>query len=125
MANNGAIYLFEELGNIHIVNVQIFNHKTMCFNYTTYNLCHDYNIINSSKHANVMAVSLFFDPSTNSATDEHPFLYAHVLGIYHADFVHMKLETSSTSAHTLEFVLAHWYQRDTTFDARFQHHQLY
>ena len=107
MANNGAIYLFKELGNIRIVDVWIFNHKSMCFNYTTHDLCHDYDIINSSKHANVMAVSLFFDPSTNSATDEHPFIYAHVLGIYHADFVHIKPETSSMSAHTLEFVLAH------------------
>ena len=125
MADDGTRYSFGELGTINTVNDRIYEHKTIRINYTTYDLRRDYDIINPKKHANIMAVSPLFDPDLNSATDGHPFVYARVLGIFHAEIVHFHRETSSTSSHTVELVLVHWYRRDIVFNAGFQHRRLH
>lgn len=125
MADDGTRYPFNELGTIQIVNDRLYQHGTMRLNYITYDLRCDYDIINPQKHANVMAVSPLFDPISNTAEDGHPFAYARVLGIYHTDVVHIDAETFATSAHTVELVLVHWYQRDLTYNAGFRHRRLH
>lgn len=88
MADDGMQYGMDELGNVHILNDQIYDHKTMRVNYTTYDLQQDYDIVNPRKHANILAVSPLFDHISHTASDGHPFPYTRVLGIYHTNIVY-------------------------------------
>ena len=125
MADDGTRYPMQDLGYVHIVNDRIYDHKTMRINYSTYDLQRDYDIINPSKHANVMTVSPLFDANSSSASDGHPFRYARVLGIYHTDVVYFCPTTQTSVAQTLEFVLVHWYRRDTSYKAGFKQCRLH
>ena len=125
MADDGTRYPMRELGYVHIVNDRIYDHKTMRVNYSTYDLQRDYDIINPSKHANIMTVSPLFDPNSSAASDGHPFRYARVMGIYHSDVVYFSPSTNSSVAESLEFVLVHWYRRDTSYKAGFKQGRLH
>ena len=125
MADDGAQYSVDDLGKVHIINDRIYDHKTMRVNYTTYDLQHDYDIINPRKHANIMTVSPSFDHVSHSASDGHPFTYARVLGIYHVDLVYFCPSTRSSVAETMEFLLVHWYRRDTRHKAGFKRRRLH
>ena len=125
MADDGTRYATHDLKDVHIVNDRIYDHKTMRINYNTYDLQRDYDIVNPSKHANIMTVSPLFDPVSSSASDGHPFRYARVLGIYHADIVYFSPSTQSSMAQTMEFVLVHWYRRDTSYKAGYKRRRLH
>ena len=62
-------------------------HKVIQFNYTTYDMRQDQDILNpGTLHCNVMvlAPSEAMDPSS----DVHPFLYARILAIFHVNVVY-------------------------------------
>ena len=125
MADDGVQYPIEDLGSIHIVNDRIYDHKTIRLNYSTYDMRRDYDIVGVSKHSNVMTVSQGFDPTSHSSEDGHPFAYARVLGIYHADIVHTVPGAPNSTAHTMEFLFVRWYQRDDQYKSGFQHRRLH
>ena len=125
MADDGTRYTVQELGNVHIVNDRLYDHKTIRINYSTYDLLRDYDIVNPSKHANIMTVSPLFDANSSSASDGHPFRYARVLGIYHADVVHFHPSKHTSVAQSLEFLLVHWYRRDLAYKAGFKRCRLH
>ena len=125
MADDGTQYPLANLGDVHIVNDRIYNHKTLRMNFTTYDMRRDYDIINPSKHANIMAVSPGFDPNLNYAEDGHPFVYARILGIYHAEVIYSIPNTQSSIARTMEFLFVQWYRRDITYKAGFLHRRLH
>lgn len=124
MADDGTQYTLEELGHVHIVNDRLYDHKTMRVNYTTYDMRREYNILNPRVHANVMAVSPLFDHKSSSSEDGHPFVYARVLGIYHAEVIHT-VPGQLATAHTVEVLFVRWYRRDVTYKAGFQHRRLH
>ena len=123
MADDGTRYPLENLGDVLIVNDRIYNHKTLRINFTTYDMRRDYDIINPSKHANVLAVSPLFDPTLNHTEDGHPFVYARVLGIYHAEVIYSS--TNTPVSRTMEFLFVQWYKRDITYKAGFLHRRLH
>ena len=125
MADDGTRYTYAELGDVLIVNERIYDHKTLRINFATYDMRRDYDIVNPKKHANVMAVSPGFDPTLNQSEDGHPFVYARVLGIYHADVVYTISSSGISQAHTMEFLFVQWYQRDTSYNAGFLHRRLH
>ncbi|KAG2056612.1 hypothetical protein BDR06DRAFT_1040269, partial [Suillus hirtellus] len=61
-----------------IPNNIIFSVQTMQVCYTTYDLWHEYNTVNTGTHSDVMVLSGKSMPS-------HPYWYARVLGIYHME----------------------------------------
>ena len=103
---------------------KIFDHKTMQVNYTTYDMRREYDIINPSKHADVMTVALDFDESTRTSPSGHPFRYAKVLGIYHTDAIVMQ-PGEEVYIETVEFLWVHWYQYDCSHKAGFQQRRLH
>ena len=125
MADDGTQYDMCDLGNVHIVNGRIYDHRTMRINYTTYDCQRDYDIVNPRKHANIMTVSSLFDPVSHAASDGHPFRYGRILGIYHTDIVYFIPHTGISSAQTMEFLLVHWYRRDVTHKAGFKRCRLH
>ena len=125
MAEDGTCYTFAELGDVLIVNDRIYDHKTLRVNFSTYDMRREYDIINPSKHANVMCISPSFDHDINQAEDGHPFLYARVLGVYHAEVIHSVSGSQGSTAQTMEFLFVRWYNRDATYHAGFQHRRLH
>lgn len=109
---------------VRIAGGRIFEHKTMQVNYTSYDIRREYDIINPKKHADIMTVSTDFDPATGSAESGHPFCYAHVLGIYHADVIQV-LPGHEASVHSIEFLWVHWYQYDATYKSGFKYRRLH
>lgn len=123
-ADDGTRYSTEELGHIHIVSDRIYEHKTMRLNYTTYDMRRDYDIVNPRTHADIMAVSPAFDDVSGTSDDGHPFVYARILGIFHAEVIYTA-PGQETTAHTMEFLFVRWYERDLSFPAGFQQRRLH
>lgn len=80
----------------------------------------EYDIVNARKHANIMTIAHDFEPSTGTAESGHPFRYAHVLGIFHADIVYVQPGQEVTIHNGVEFLWVHWYQFDTSYKSGFQ-----
>ncbi|KAG8741835.1 hypothetical protein FRC12_015532, partial [Ceratobasidium sp. 428] len=70
-----------ELGKIAFQNDRMYSHATMRVNYTSYDIRRQYDIINpKSPCRNILLPS-----DTSNDPETHTFLYARVLGIYHAN----------------------------------------
>lgn len=125
MADDGTQYPVEDIGNVYILNDRIYDHKTLRLNYSTYDMRRDYDIVGISKHSNVMTVSKTFDPTSHSSEDGHPFAYARILGIYHADIIHTIPGSRNSTAHSMEFLFVQWYRLDHQYKAGFQHRRFH
>ena len=84
-------------------------------NYTTYDMQRDQDMINLRTRSNVMVLS-HEDPEV----DSHPYWYARVLQIFHAD-----VRLRGQVPRRMEFLWVRWYSRDTQYhsgwDARRLH----
>ena len=123
MAEDGSQYPAQDRAQVHLVGGRIYEVKTMQVNYTTYDIRRDYDIINPKKHADIISVTADFDPSSGSSPSGHPFRYAKVLGVYHADVVHIQPDHEAT-IETVHFLWVRWYQFDETHRSGFQHRRL-
>ncbi len=92
----------EQRNSIRIVNNRIFCHHIMRVNYTTYDVRRDYDTINPSRYAFVMVKS----PETGS--EVHPYWYAQVLGIYHADVQRFGVGSIDIRPRAMHFLWVHW-----------------
>lgn len=124
MVNDGAQYNLDDRSEIRIVGGRFYTHKTVQINYTTYDMRREYDIVNPRKHADIMTASPNLDVDTGTSTCGHPFAYAQVLGIYHADVVRIG-SGHSVSTHTVEFLYVNWYRRDVSFKAGFKHRRMH
>jgi hypothetical protein len=90
----------------------MYKHNIMCINFTSYNICHDEDIIHSGTHAqsNVMVLSPEASDALLSGPDNHhPFWYAHILGIYHANVIYIGEGNTNYLSCRLEFLWIFWY----------------
>ena len=85
-------------------NNTIFRHLTARINYTSYDICRDYDTINPHTHPFVMVAS----PELDSTPGAHPFWYAQVLGIFHVDVQHVGPHFTSFAWRTIEFLWVRW-----------------
>lgn len=67
-----------------------------------------------------MTVLTDFDLTTGTSPSGHPFCYAHVLGIFYADVIHI-LPDHEASLHTMQFLWVQWFQYDTSYKAGFKY----
>jgi hypothetical protein len=73
----------------------------------TYDLHHETDTVNPhTDHCDIMLLSQNDD---NSATS-HPFCYARVLGIYHANVIFTGLESKDYQSRRLEFLWVRWFE---------------
>ncbi len=75
----------------------------MRINYTSYDMRRDQDSINPRTHSDVMMIS----PETGAHA--HPFWYARVLGIFHAQVCHTGPEARSHSVQNMEFLWVRWH----------------
>lgn len=72
----------EERSKLIILNNRFYRHKSIRVNYTTYDVRQDQDALDTSNHADIMTL-----PRTDSEDTIHPFEYALIIGVFHADVV--------------------------------------
>ena len=76
------------------------------------------------KHADIMIPASDLDIDSGVSSSGHPFRYARVLGIFHADVAHVAPSQPLTSK-TVEFLFVHWYRRIESHRAGYQSMRLH
>ncbi|KAG6915518.1 hypothetical protein DXG01_011049 [Tephrocybe rancida] len=86
---------------------RIYRHNIMRVHYTSYDVRRSADVINvNTSHCNVMAVNPDF---TGNDGIEHPYLYARVLGIYHANVIYLGNGRADHHPRRIEFLWVRWY----------------
>ena len=84
----------------------MFQVHTARINYTTYDVRRAFDTVNPRTHSFVMVAS----PET--APNSHPFWYASVMGIFHADVQHVGKDSRDYSFRKMEFLWVRWLYMD-------------
>jgi hypothetical protein len=89
---------------------RIYRHNIMRINYTTYDIRRGQDTINpATSHNNVMVLANDLDDGDNISN--HPFIYARVLGIFHANVVLASPVITDYCPRRVEFLWVRWYER--------------
>jgi hypothetical protein len=90
--------------SVVINNGRIYQHKIMRLNYTTYDVRRDEDIIHlGNSRCDVMVLN------SETATGAHPFCYARILGIFHANIVYIGEGIRDFCPRRLDFLWVRWY----------------
>ena len=92
--------------SVYLKNDRIYLHKLVRIQYTTYDVRREQDVVNpSTPHRDIMLLA-----TTSDNDVDHPFLYARVLGIYHANVTYTGDGTQSYQARRFEFLWVRWYR---------------
>ena len=95
---------------IFLKNDRIYQHQLSRFHFTTYDVRRGTDIINpGTSRCNVMLIADTADAADSSST-AHRFLYARVLGVYHANVVYTGPGMRGYGARRLDFLWVRWYE---------------
>uniref|UniRef100_D8QEH2 Uncharacterized protein n=2 Tax=Schizophyllum commune (strain H4-8 / FGSC 9210) TaxID=578458 RepID=D8QEH2_SCHCM len=99
------VYTSEERNQVRLQGRKFYEGRTCRINYTTYDCRRDQDTIHVGKNADIMMLS----PETEEGA--HPYWYARVLGIYHADVStsHPLAPASSKVFQPMQFLFVRWY----------------
>ena len=103
-----------ERRNVLITNNTLSRHKVLRVNYTTYDLRRAQDSLNPRipGHGDVMVLS---PENEEENEDPHPYWYARILGIYHANVRYVgPNRTISREPQHMEFLFVRWFGRDPT-----------
>jgi hypothetical protein len=103
----GTVLSDNELHNfVFLKNDRIYHHNLTRFHFTTYDVRRGTDIINpGTSRCNIMLLADEADCSSNS----HHFLYARVLGVYHANVIYTGPGMRGYEARRLDFLWVRWY----------------
>jgi hypothetical protein len=88
---------------VRIQNNRIYSAKVLRVNYTTYDVRREQDTLNPRTNSDVMVLS------TNTTPGAHPYWYAHILGIFHAQILHTGPAATNRSLQHMEFLWVRWY----------------
>ncbi|KAL0063828.1 hypothetical protein AAF712_009273 [Marasmius tenuissimus] len=116
-------YTTDKRSQLTFTNDTVFAHKTIRFNYNTYDRQRGQDSINSRLHPDIYTLS----PDTVGNDSQHPYQYAQVIGTFHT---HVRLEPSVLTkkvpiTQRVEFLWVRWYQIDSTYRSGFRAKRLY
>jgi len=95
---------------------RIYPHHVIRINYTTYDVRRSQDVVNAStQHCNIMLLADPTGVSDSDSASDHPFRYARVIGVYHANVVYTGPGMIDYQPHRLEFLWVRWYR---TVDSR-------
>ena len=95
---------------VFLKNDRIYHHRLCRFHFTTYDVRRGSDAINpSTTRCNIMLLADNADVADGSSTG-HPFLYARVLGVYHANVVYTGPGMHDYQARRLDFLWVRWYE---------------
>lgn len=94
--------LLAQLNQIILKGNRIYRHFLLRVNYTTYDIRRNQDVINpNTDHRDIMVLS---------KSTQHPFSYARVLGIYHANVVYLGPDSKDYLARRMEFLWVRWFE---------------
>ena len=88
---------------VHIMNNRIYSAKVLRVNFTTYDIRRDQDTMNPRNRCDIMVQS--HEDSANA----HPFWYARVLGVFHAQVLHTGPLAQNRSIQHMEFLWVRWF----------------
>ncbi|TFK21308.1 hypothetical protein FA15DRAFT_707349 [Coprinopsis marcescibilis] len=93
-------------------NSRLYRHKIFRINYTTYDVCQAQDLINlDTPRRDVMVLNGNYQaPSPGSPTTGHPYLYARVLAVLHANMVYSGKYLLNLEKHRFDFLWVRWFQ---------------
>ncbi|KAK6974093.1 GLOBIN domain-containing protein [Favolaschia claudopus] len=107
-------YSDQDLADVNIVRDRLYTHKILRVNYTTYDLRRDEDTINTRSHPDIMV----FAHEDDDDSTAHPYWYARVVGIFHAEVRHVGPKSKNTlKVHRMNFLWVRWFGRDTSHRA--------
>ncbi|KAJ3557650.1 hypothetical protein NM688_g1363 [Phlebia brevispora] len=109
---NGEEHSFtnEQRSHVRIAANRIYRHQVMCVNYTTYDARRDQDSVNPRTHADIMLLN----PGEDDLPEDkrHPYWYARVYGIFHANVQYLGPEGRWPEPRRMEFLWVRWFGRD-------------
>ena len=96
---------------------RIYQHHLLKVNYTTYDVRRSQDVIKS--HWNIMMLA-----SDDDENGGHRFLYARVLGVYHANVIYTGSGMLDYSSRRFDFLWVRWYQCSTARSPRWEDRKL-
>ena len=103
---------------------RMYRHNILCINYTTYDTRRSQDVINpATPHRDIMVLNSSYDHHANSELS-HPFCYARVLGIYHANVIYIGPGMINYEPIRMEFLWVRWYGRIESVQASWGAHRL-
>ncbi|KAG6912852.1 hypothetical protein DXG01_011578, partial [Tephrocybe rancida] len=91
---------------VHLKHDRIYKHNLFRVNYTTYDVRRGEDIIHvNTSHRNIMVLNPLFTPDNG----EHPYWYARVLGIYHANVFYLGEGNTDYNPQRVEFLWVRWF----------------
>ena len=93
-----------QLNHVLFKGNRVYWHRLLHINYTTYNLQCDFDSINPhTDYRDIMVLS-------NSDDNAHPFSYAWVLGIFHANIIYTGPGLKDFQLRCIEFLWVRWFE---------------
>ena len=92
---------------------RIYKHSLARFNYTTYDVRRSQDVVNpKTPHCDIMVLAHREDNHNNKSDSEprHPFWYARVLGIFHANVVYTGPGMTDYMPRRLHFLWVQWFE---------------
>ena len=87
----------------------LYQHKTVRFNYTTYDMRRGTDIVKpEGPRCNIMLLANHTSGSNSS--NLHHFIYARVLGVYHAEVIYTRPGMQNFEARTFQMLWVRWYE---------------
>jgi hypothetical protein len=107
----GDVLVLDDAFNfIFLKNDRIYQHQLSRFHFTTYDVRRGMDIINpGTSRCNVMLIAGTADAADSSSTAQR-FLYARILGVYHANVVYTGPGMRDYGARRLAFLWVRWYE---------------
>ena len=94
---------------VYFKHESLYQHKMIRIKYTTYDIQHGTNIIKlEGPHCNIMLLANHTNGSDSS--NLHHFMYARVLGVYHADVIYTRPGMQNFEAHSFQMLWVRWYE---------------
>lgn len=118
-------YSWSEQREAVIENERIFRHKVFRVNYTSYDIRRCQDTMNPRTQANIMLPAPDLDPKTGLSPSGHPFMYARILGVFHADVIHNSVGAFFQRPQAMEFLWVRWYRLDSKFLGGFKKRRLH
>jgi hypothetical protein len=99
-----------DINSIFFKGNRMYIHHLARFNYTTYDVRRSQDVINpGTSHRDIILLANNADDDGDSS---HPFLYARVLGIYHANVIYTGEGSLDYAARRMEFLWVRWFEYD-------------
>ncbi|KAI0069483.1 hypothetical protein K474DRAFT_1752796, partial [Panus rudis PR-1116 ss-1] len=118
-ADDGHIYPRSEQIEVSISNHRLYNPKTCRINYTTYDMRRSQDVLNPRVHADILTLAADINiQNGRSESGGHPFRYARILGIYHADLIYEAKGKQPIHCNK-QVLFVRWYRQDHCWKSGF------